>query len=293
MNRRVLLTSFAAGAASVAASSSAHAAPARSGGRSGYVTTRDGESLFVQDTGQGRPVVFVHGWSMSSAFWEYQTEALARRGLRCIAYDQRGCGRSSPAASGYDFDTLADDLDAVLRSRDLRDVVLVSHSMGSGEVARYLSRHSASRIAKAALVSCTTPTLDGAAYVDGIEQAIRTDRPHYVRSLAGRFFEPAKVSEELIEWGVDIVLQATLTACIGYNRCNLTTDLTGDLKAFTVPTLVVHGAGDASSVLDRTGARTAAMIPGARLAVYEGAGHGLPLTHAGRLNDELAAFALS
>lgn len=289
MNRRTLLSGLPAGAA-LGAAGVAHAVPLRQG-RSGHVQTRDGESLFVQDAGAGRPVVFVHGWAMSSAFWEYQTDALARRGLRCIAYDQRGCGRSSPAGAGYDLDTLADDLEAVLSSRGLRDVVLVAHSMGSAEVARYLSRHGPGRIAKVALVSCTTPTLDGAAYVEPIEQAMRADRPGYVRQLAGRFFDPVKPSQALIDWGVNIVLQATLTACIGYNRCNLSTDLTQDLKAFSLPTLVVHGAGDASSVLAKTGARTAAMIKGAQLLVYEGAGHGLPLTHAARLNQDLAAFA--
>lgn len=243
MNRRILLTSFAA-AGAAAASTASGAPPAM--GRSGQAACGGGESLFVQDLGQGRPVVFVHGWSMSSAFWEYQTEALVRRGLRCIAYDQRGCGRSSPAATGYDFDTLADDLEAVLRSRDLHHVVLVGHSMGTGEIARYLSRHGTGRIARVALVSCTTPAPDGSAGVDLVEQAMRADRPRFVRELAEPFFAPASPSKELVDWGVGIVLQASLTACIGYNRCNMTSDLTSDMAAFTVPTLVVHGAGDVS-----------------------------------------------
>jgi non-heme chloroperoxidase len=257
------------------------------------IGTRDGESLFVEDRGRGRPVVFIHGWSMASTFWKYQTDALLRPGLRCIAYDQRGCGQSSRAVSGYDFDTLADDLDAVLRARDLKNVVLVAHSMGSGEVARYLTRHGASRIAKVALVSCTTPNPDGAAWVEPLEQAMRADRPRYVREMAIPFFGLAQAPEEIVDWGVNIVLQASLTACIGYNRCNLTTDLTADMKGFTMPTLVVHGAGDVSSPLEKTGARTAAMIPGSRLVIYDGAGHGLPLTHAARLNEDLAGFALS
>ncbi len=264
---------------------------ARRAGPADLVRTRDGESLFVQDRGLGQPVVFVHGWSMASTFWDYQTEALLRRGLRCIAYDQRGCGQSSRAVSGYDFDTLADDLDAVLRARDLENVVLVAHSMGSGEVARYLTRYGASRIAKIALVSCTTPNPDGAAWVDPLEQAMRADRPSYVREMATPFFAPAQPSEEMVDWGINIVLQASLTACIGYNRCNLTTDLTGDMKAFTVPTLVIHGAGDLSAPLEKTGAHTAAMIAGSRLVVYEDAGHGLPLTHAERLNEDLVGFA--
>lgn len=258
-----------------------------------HVATRDGESLFVQDRGQGRPLVFVHGWSMDSAFWDYQTAPLAARGLRCIAYDQRGCGRSSPAASGYDFDTLADDLEAVLAARDLRDVVLVGHSMGTGEIARYLARHGASRIAKAVLVSCTTPFADGAAYVDALEEAMRANRAAYVRQMAGPFFAPAEPPQSLVDWAVDIVLAATPAASIGLNRCNLTTDLTGDMAAFTMPTLVVHGGGDTSTALEKTGARTARMIPGAQLMVYEGAGHGLPLTSWARLSEDIAAFARS
>jgi pimeloyl-ACP methyl ester carboxylesterase len=256
------------------------------------VTTADGESLFVQDWGSGPVLVFVHGWSMSSAFWEYQTEALVRRGLRCVAYDQRGCGRSSPAMSGYDLDTLADDLEAVLASRGLRQVVLVSHSMGAAEVTRYLSRHGAGRIAKVVLVSCTTPTLGVADRLERIEQAMRADRPKYVRDLAVPFFEPEAASPALVDWGVGIVLQASLTACLGYNHANVTADLTHEMKAFTVPTLVVHGSADASAPLERTGARTAALIPGAKLIAYEGAGHGLPLTRAGRLNQDLVEFAI-
>lgn len=286
MNRRVLLTAFTAGTAAAGAARAARPAP-----RSGYVATADGESLFVQDWGQGPALVFVHGWSMSSAFWEYHTEALVRRGLRCIAYDQRGCGRSSPAMSGYDLDTLADDLETVLASRDLRQVVLVSHSMGAAEVTRYLSRHGAERIAKVVLISCTTPTLGAAGHLDQIEQAMRADRPKYVRDLAVPFFEPETASPGLVDWGVGIVLQASLTACLGYNRANITADLTRELKAFTVPTLVVHGSADASAPLERTGARTAALIPGAKLLTYEGASHGLPLTRAGRLNQDLVEFA--
>jgi pimeloyl-ACP methyl ester carboxylesterase len=257
------------------------------------VGTRDGESLFVQDRGIGQPVVFIHGWSMASTFWKYQTEALFVRGLRCIAYDQRGCGQSSRAESGYDFDTLADDLDAVLRARDLKNVMLVAHSMGSGEVARYLARYGTSRIAKVALVSCTTPNLEGAAWVEPLEQAMRADRPRYVREMAVPFFAPTQTSDEMVDWGINIVLQASLTASIGYNRCNLTTDLTDDMKAFTVPTLIVHGSGDLSASFEKTGARTAAMISGSRLVVYEDGGHGLPLTHAARLNEDLVRFVFS
>lgn len=296
MNRRTLLTA-AAGAAAVLPAA-ARAAPVAGSSRSGerFVAAADGERLYVQDWGHGRTLFFVHGWTMNTEFWEYQTEAMLEAGFRVVAYDQRGCGRSSQAAFGFDFDTLADDMDAVMRALDLRDVVVVAHSMGCALVARYLSRHGASRVAKVVLASTTTPGLflDPAAAQavdDRLVAAIRADRPRYLAELAQPFFSPVKVTPELLRWGVDLALKASLRAAVAYTRTNVHADMRGDLGAFSMPTLIVHGSGDISTPLAQSGARTAAAIPGSRLVVYDGAPHGLPLTHSARLNQDIAAFA--
>ena len=151
-----------------------------------YLNTTDGTALFFRDWGSGDPVVFVHGWGLNSDMWEYQLPALVDRSLRCVAYDRRGCGRSDQPGDGYDFDTLGDDLGAVMDHLDLRGATLVSHSMGSAEVARYLTRHGTDRVARVALVSPTLPYLqrddtnpegvDPAAF-EAILAALRADRP--------------------------------------------------------------------------------------------------------------------
>jgi pimeloyl-ACP methyl ester carboxylesterase len=269
-----------------------------------YLTTTDGTDLFFRDWGAGDPVVFVHGWGLSSDMWEYQMPALADEGLRCVAYDRRGCGRSDQPGDGYDFDTLADDLAALIDHLDLRDVTLVSHSMGSGEVARYLSRHGTGRIARVALVSPTLPYLrrdetnpegvDPAAF-EQVVAALRADRPGYLAALGpaalGTGLPGVEVSDALADWALGLFLPSSPKASIDTVRTHTETDMRGDMASFTVPTLIVHGDRDALVPIEVSGRRAAEMIPGCTLVVYENASHWPFVTHRERLNEQLLAFA--
>jgi non-heme chloroperoxidase len=294
MQRRDLLRSAAVAAAGVGMTGTAGAS----------VETRDGVRLFYKDWGAGRPVVFCHGGILGADMWEYQMTALAAAGLRCVAHDRRGCARSSHPGRGYDFDTFADDLAALLDRLDLREVTLVGHSMGCGEIARYLKRHGAGRVRRAVLVATTTPYLLKAAdNPDGIDRAVfdrmhaaaGADRPRFTALAAGPFFGegPAgAVSEELVRWGVGLALQACPVATLDTIRAFSETDFRADLRAFTMPTLVVHGRADQGAPLALTGERTARLIPGSRLEVYDTA-HGLFITERERLNRDLLAFIRS
>jgi pimeloyl-ACP methyl ester carboxylesterase len=269
-----------------------------------YLTTSDGTALFVRDWGSGDPVVFVHGWGLCSDMWEYQMPDLVDRGLRCIAYDRRGCGRSDQPGDGYDFDTLADDLAAVIDDRDLRDVTLVSHSMGSGEVARYLTRHGAERVARVALISPTLPYLkrdetnpdgvDPAAF-EQIVAALRADRPGYLAALGpaalGQGLPGVSLSDALVQWALGLFLASSPKASIDTVRTHTETDMRDDMASFTMPTLIVHGDQDALVPIEVSARRAAPMIADSELVVYENASHWPFVTHRERLNAELAAFA--
>jgi non-heme chloroperoxidase len=268
-----------------------------------YLSSTDDTDLFFRDWGSGDPVVFVHGWGLSCDMWEYQMPALVDGGLRCVAYDRRGCGRSDQPGCGYDFDTLADDLAAVLDHLDLRGVTLVSHSMGSGEVARYLTRHGTARVARVALVSPTLPYLrrdetnpdgvDPAAF-DQIVAALRADRPGYLAALGpaalGIGLPGVEVSDALAAWALGLFLASSPLASIDTVRTHTETDLRDDMASFTVPTLIVHGDRDALVPIEISGRRAAAMIPDCTLVVYENASHWPFVTHRERLNEQLVAF---
>jgi len=261
----------------------------------GFVATADGEQLYYEDGGHGPILLFVHGWAMNTDFWEHQTADLIRQGHRCIAYDQRGCGRSSPAVAGHDLDGLADDLAAVIDALGLDRVTLVAHSMGACQVARYLSRHSAERIAGAVLAAGTAPGLfpDPDSRTDILAAqvtALMADRPAFVATMAEPFFAPERVSPDMIARGTGLVLRATLHAAIEHTRTNINADVRTDMAAFTCPTLIVHGDADQSCPIAASGALAHAMIPDSELLVYEGASHGLPLTRGERLAADIAAF---
>jgi len=271
-----------------------------------FIETGDRTRLYYRDWGAGRPVVFAGSWSVSGDMWQYQMAALSEQGLRCIAYDRRGHGRSDDPGRGYEFDTLADDLAALLAQLDLREVTLVGHSIGCSEIARYLARHGSSRVARAALVSTTTPCIlrsednaDGApkAALDQSIAALQRDRPAYVAEGAIAFFnlgstwpQPPAISSEMVHWMCRLSLESSLKALIECQRAQWATDFRPDMQAFTVPTLVIHGDSDRSSPLDRFGRRTAQAIRGSELKVYSGAPHGLFLTHKDRLGEDLLAF---
>jgi non-heme chloroperoxidase len=269
-----------------------------------YIKTHDGTQLFYVDGGAGSPVVFVSSAWLSSTMWELQLPFLTRQGLRCIAYDRRGHGRSDWPWDGYDYDTLADDLASLLDRLDLRDVTLVSHSAGSGEVVRYLTRHGAGRIARIALVSGTAPfpmkTADNPVAIDRAlmegDLAVRTaDRPKWFADNADGFFGVGlpgiAVSAPLVQFMIRQCLDCSARAAAEFFLTAFTTDLRAEMKALAVPTLIIHGDHDMQAPIDVCGRKAAQLVPNSTLTVYENAAHGLFITHAGRLNTDLLAWA--
>ena len=268
-----------------------------------FVQTESEVSLFYRDWGAGTPVLFCAAWALSSVAWQYQMMSVVDAGRRAVAYDRRGHGRSDDPGRGYDYDTLSEDLAAVIESLDLRDVTLVAHSMASGEVVRYLSGHGEDRVARVVLLAPTTPFLlktednpvgvDGALFAERREEW-RQDFARWVQDNEGPYFGDGlpgcSVSPLLREWTKADMLACSLQAVIDFQLAASETDFRAELSRLGVPTLVVQGDGDASAPLGLTGARTAELVPDCRLTVYENAPHGLYLTHRDRLNRDLLAF---
>jgi pimeloyl-ACP methyl ester carboxylesterase len=263
-----------------------------------FIETRDGTRLFYKDWGTGPATVFVHSWALRSDMWDYQMTYLTARGIRCIAYDQRGHGRSDQPGHGYEYDTLADDLEAALDHLDLRDVTLVGHSMGGAEIVRYLSRHGAGRIARFVLIAPMTPfILKTADNPDGVDRSIFDyvravqceDFPRWAADNALTFFVP-ETSPELVAWGLRMFLQTPLKVAIDCSYAIQETDLRAEMAGITAPSLIIHGDADLTAPIDFTGRRSAHLLPNSRLIVYEGARHGLMFTHIERLNRDLLAF---
>jgi non-heme chloroperoxidase len=302
MDRRSMVKSAAvAGASAVMMAAGGEAVglrPARSAAsspaaqRGSWMQARDGASLFYNDWGSGKPVVFSHAWALNADIWEYQLTELSDQGLRCIAYDRRGHGRSSDPGRGYDYDTLADDLAALIEQLDLTEVTLVGFSMGSGEVARYLSRHGAERIARIMLVSAVRPEPDGALF-PGFIAALKQDRPAFFAGGVPLFLGQSAVSLAMSQWVLTQFLRASPKAIIECMRAISASDLHADFAAIKLPTLVIHGGNDQVNPLDKTGKLTAQAIPGAELRVYDDAPHGLVITHRDRLTRDLLAFVRS
>jgi pimeloyl-ACP methyl ester carboxylesterase len=267
-----------------------------------FVETRDGTQLFYRDWGSGAPLVFLSGWALTSDCWGYQATPLSDSGLRCIAYDRRGHGRSSDPGRGFDYDTLADDLAAVLDALELKNVTLVTHSMAGGEAVRYLSRHGSKRVARVALVSATLPFLmktadnpdgiDPAVFENARRNVLLRDFPKALRDNM-RPFGVTETSEAMLDWISGLMLRCSMKALVDCNRALTSTDFRAELATLEVPTLIVHGDRDVSAPLAITGRKTAALLPHATVKIYEGAPHGLFLTHAERLNKDLLEFAAS
>lgn len=263
-----------------------------------FVAAKDGTSLFIRDWGAGRPVLFLSGWALPSDFWGYQMLALARPGYRAIAYDRRGHGRSADPGRGYDHDTLADDLAAVIDGLKLDDVTIVAHSMGGTEVARYFARHGGRGVARVLLVGTITPCLmkrpdnpdgiDPATLAAGADLLAR-DFPAWIAANTQPFFTP-ETSAAMVTWGQAMMMSTSLLAAAQLAQANFATDFRADVRKIDVPALIIHGDRDASAPLSLTARATAALLPHATLSIYEGAPHGLPLTHVERLNAELLGF---
>jgi len=292
MDRRSAATTFAAAAvtALVAGGTPPAAAKGPAAARSSFVETDDGASLFHIDWGTGKPVVFTHAWGLNADIWEYQLIALADQGLRCVAYDRRGHGRSSDPGRGYDYDRLADDLAAVINQLDLTDITLVAHSMGNGEAVRYLRRHGSARITRLVMLSTIPPhsTSDFGPLIAGLKQ----DRPAFFAKGVAAFTggHPA-VSPAMTEWIVAQFMRASPKGTIDCMRAIAGGDFRADMRAVTVPTLIAHGDKDVVNPLDKTAQKVAELIPGSTLKVYEEAPHGLVITHRDRLAQDILAFA--
>jgi non-heme chloroperoxidase len=271
----------------------------------GFFSATDGTQIFYQDWGSGDPVVFTHSWLLDSNAWEYQFHALVETGLRCIGLDRRGHGRSDVPGSGYDYDTLADDLAGLLQTLDLRGVTLVGHSMGGGEIVRYLTRHGRDRVARIALVAATVPGLLatpenpvglGASQLDAFLHQIRTDRPGFYSSWKQAFFGTnlnSQISAEAVNASIEQARRTSPLAATACLQSVFHADFTAELRQLDLPVLIIHGTADANNPIDVTGRRTAALLPGAQFKEYDLAAHGLFMTHAGELNSDLLAFIKS
>ena len=270
-----------------------------------YIKTRDGTDLYVKDWGSGRPVVLTHGWPLSADMWDAQSMALAEHGFRAIAYDRRGFGRSGQPWSGYDYDTLADDLADVMEETGAdQDATIVGFSMGGGEIARYMSRHEGKGVIATALVSSVVPYMlktddnpDGvpAEQLEQIKDGIRQDRARFFRRTfmpgffgAGLISTP--VSDEVLDMTTATALIAGLKPTLACVDAFGTTDFRPDLPAFRVPTLIIHGTGDKTVPIDVSARAAARGIAGSQLVEYEGEPHGLNATASDRLTKDLLTF---
>jgi non-heme chloroperoxidase len=266
-----------------------------------HISARDGTRLFCRSWGEGRPVLFASAWMLNSQAWQYQMAPLSEAGFRCVAFDRRGHGRSSDPGTGFDLDTLSNDLATVINALDLSDVTLVGHSMGCAEIVRYLTRHGSSRISRIVLIAPTTPCLlktadnpDGqdATTFEALRAAIKKDFSGAVAANIKPFFN-ATTSQAMMDWVVAMTQQNSLKAILECQRAFSTADFRGELPRITVPALVIQGDADMSAPFALTGKKTAALIPNCRLNVYEGAPHGLIYTHMDRVNADLLAFLRS
>jgi pimeloyl-ACP methyl ester carboxylesterase len=260
--------------------------------RPSFIETDDGASLFHLDWGSGKPVLFTHAWALNADIWEYQLTELVDQGLRCVAYDRRGHGRSGDPGCGYDYDRLADDLAAVIDRLDLHDVTLVGFSMGNGEAVRYLSRHGSSRIARLVMVSSIPPQSGG--NFDAFIAAVKQDRPtFFAKGVTAFTGGHPSVSPAMTDWVVAQFMRSSSRGIIECMRSISRGNFEAELRAVTVPTLVLHGDKDLVNPLERTGKKIAELIPGATLKVYEEGAHGLPITHRDRLARDILAFSRS
>lgn len=267
-------------------------------------TKNDDVTLFVQDWGQGKPIVLIHGWPLSSEMWEYQARSLVEKGFRVISYDRRGFGKSSKPFNGYSYDYLASDLNDLMTQLELQDATLVGFSMGGGEIARYLSRYGSGRVEKAILVSSIVPYMletdenphgISEEFFDGMQSKIKEDRPLFIAEFAKDFYGvgmiSSPVSEEMLDWTFQLAMQASPKATIECVTSFGKTDFHTDLAAFTMPTLIIHGTDDKIVPIKATSEEAAKFIPGATFKTYEGAPHGLFITHKDELLEDISSFA--
>jgi non-heme chloroperoxidase len=314
MKRRSVLRNMVGGAVAVAQMPRLHATTTTeklsqepSVGETGpYVSVDPTVRLFYKDwcipanrlNPKVRTALFVHGWASNCDIWQYQMNDLRGRGVRAVAYDRRGHGRSSDPGSDYDFDVLAHDLAKIIEQLDLKDIVLVGHSMGCGEIVRYLSKYGDSRISRIVFVATSLPFgLKTDDNPDGVPKSefvvvrneITHDFPEYVRTIARGFFGP-KVTDSCVDWGIRMCDRLSLPALIGTHIANAEADFRSELQLIEKPTLIIHGDSDVYCRLDATAQSVHRLIPRSQLKVYEKGPHGLMISHMDELNRDLFNF---
>jgi non-heme chloroperoxidase len=259
--------------------------------------------LYYEDHGKGKPVILIHGWPLSGASWEKQVPALLAAGHRVIAYDRRGFGRSSQPTSGYDYNTLAEDLNTLMTKLNLRDATLIGFSMGGGEVARYLGTHGSERVSGAVFVSSVPPFLlktadnpEGVdqAVFDGIKKAIAADRLAFLSKFLSDFYNidalgGKLISQQVVQSSWNIASGASPTGTLDCVQSWLT-DFRKDLQSISIPTLVIHGDADRILPLAASGKRTPEFVKGSKLVVVHEGPHGIIWTHAEQVNQALLDF---
>ena len=272
----------------------------------GIYTTKDGVDIFYKDWGSGQPVVFSHGWPLTSDAWDPQLELVAKAGYRAIAHDRRGGGRSSQPWDGNDLTTYADDLAGLIEHLDLHDVVLVGHSTGGGEVTRYMGHHGTARVSKAVLLSAIPPLMlqteanpEGLprSVFDDIRAGVAKDRSQFYKELSAQFYGANRAGSTITQgkrdefWlqSMSVGIRSALECVFAFSE----TDLTEDLKTIDVPTLVLHGDDDQIVPYADAALKSAPLIANATLKIYPGAPHGLTGDHEREFNEDLLAFLAS
>ncbi len=268
-------------------------------------TQSNGEvvNLYYEDLGKGKPVIFIHGWPLSGAMWEYQITQLPQQGLRCITYDRRGFGHSDKPVGPYDYNTLAADLKAVIDELQVDNVTLVGFSMGGGEIAKYFSLYGGAKVSKVVLISAVVPYMlktddnpDGVPQevFDDMGKKMTDDRPAFLEGFNKDFFGVSllshPVSDALLQQCANAAMHASPIATIECAKSFSSTDFRNDVIKINVPTLIIHGDADKTVPIEPTGNRSANLIPGAKYIIYEGAPHGLWFTEKERLNKDLVDF---
>ena len=268
-----------------------------------FVTAADGTNLFYKDWGKGKAIVFSHGWPVNADCWDPQLLFFLRHGYRVIAHDRRGHGRSSQPSGGHDMDTYADDLETLLNSLGIEDAVLVGHSTGGGEVARYVGRHGTKRVSKLVLIGAVVPIMiksdtnpDGVPreVYDSIRSGITRNRADFLRQLASAVYGYNRPGAEVSQGIVDSLCEAGMMGAINAEyECIAAlseTDFTDDLMKFDVPTLFLQGDDDQIVPLALSSMRASKLVKSSTLKVYKGAPHGLPQTMADVVNADMLAF---
>ncbi|AUD06323.1 alpha/beta fold hydrolase [Spirosoma pollinicola] len=270
------------------------------------ITVSDGTQLYYKDWGTGQPIVFHHGWPLSSDDWDRQMMFFLQKGFRVIAHDRRGHGRSSQPESGHDMDTYAADVSELTAFLDLKDAIHIGHSTGGGEVIRYVAKYGQGRVAKAVLISSVTPTMvqtetnpDGVpmSVFDGIREGTSSQRPQYFEDFTFPFFgynrEGANISQGIRDNWWRQGMMGSIKAHFDCVKAFSETDFTEDLKAVDVPVLVLHGEDDQIVPFPLTAPKAVKLLKNGKLISYPGFPHGMPTTEAATINADLLAFIQS